>query len=304
MNRAPFFSVIIPTYNRATLLPKAIESVFAQTYTDWELIIIDDASTDNTKEVVEEYSDNRIRYYKNDVNLERSASRNRGIEASKGQYICFLDSDDVFLSQRLELLKSEIEKRQTQVFMVFTDLVYNNGILLSYSNEKMQSYKSIFDFLTDNIIGVPQVCIHRNILENIQFNPDIRIAEDLELWLRIAKAYNVTYFENQPTVMAYEHEERSVNLKKHNSGQQQLSALRYIFSKEHSGRHILKKFKKKRLSNTYFSIAKYYMYNKNTHYALINILKSISCLPFHRQTLHKFYILMHLGFRLIPKEYN
>ena len=86
------FSIIIPTYNRAAFLPKAIESVLAQTYTDWELIVVDDGSTDNTREVVAQYNDERIIYIYQE-NAERSAARNNGISQAKGDFICFMDSD-------------------------------------------------------------------------------------------------------------------------------------------------------------------------------------------------------------------
>ena len=96
----PFFSIILPTYNRAHMIGKAIESVLAQTYTNWELLIIDDGSTDNTKQVIETYTDNRIRYLYQQ-NAERSAARNNGIAHAQGQYICFIDSDDYYFANHL-----------------------------------------------------------------------------------------------------------------------------------------------------------------------------------------------------------
>ena len=101
MNK-PFFSIIIPTYNRANLISISIESVLKQTFTDFELIIVDDGSTDNTSEVVGNYTDNRIFYYKK-VNEERGAARNYGIKKSCGEYVNFLDSDDFFDANHLEV---------------------------------------------------------------------------------------------------------------------------------------------------------------------------------------------------------
>jgi glycosyltransferase involved in cell wall biosynthesis len=91
--KSPFFSIILPTYNRASFISKAIESVIDQLYNKWELIILDDGSTDNTKEIVLSFNDDRIRYIYQE-NKERSAARNNGIRNAKGEYICFLDSDD------------------------------------------------------------------------------------------------------------------------------------------------------------------------------------------------------------------
>src|SRR5688572_11938068 len=104
----PFFSVILPTYNRAHLISKAIESMLAQSYQSWELIIVDDGSTDNTKEVISGFSDARINYIYQ-KNSERSAARNNGIAHSRGRYICFLDSDDYFMTNHLENMHKAIE---------------------------------------------------------------------------------------------------------------------------------------------------------------------------------------------------
>lgn len=304
MSNTPFFSIILPTYNRATFLPQAIGSVRDQSYVGWELIVIDDASTDNTLEVVQSFNDSRIHYIKNEKNIERSASRNKGIERAKGQYVCFLDSDDVFLPERLHLLHAEIEKRSCPEALFFTDLVYNNGIVLSYSDEMIKAYKTVFDFLAAHIIGVPQVCIHRGIVKYFRFNPTYHIAEDLDLWLRIAKKHPLIYLERQKTVKASMHENRSVNERKYNSGKAQLLVLQDVFKPQHSGRFISRIIKKRRLGDTYFSMARHYMYKKKFFKALRNILCSLSLLPFHRQSLHKLYVIAHLVIGKIPKEYR
>ena len=96
-----FFTIIIPTYNRANFLPNTINSVIKQTYSNWELIIIDDGSTDHTKQVVASFQDERIKYIYQE-NAERSAARNNGIKNATGEWVCFLDSDDYYLPNHLE----------------------------------------------------------------------------------------------------------------------------------------------------------------------------------------------------------
>ncbi len=98
LRKTPLVSVCMVTYNRANFLPEAIESVLAQTFADWEMIIIDDASDDNTKEVVERYcaQDTRIHYYFNKIQLKISESRNRSLSYAKGKFVAILDSDDVW----------------------------------------------------------------------------------------------------------------------------------------------------------------------------------------------------------------
>ena len=104
-----FFSIIIPTYNRSGVLSIAIESIIVQRYEDWELIIVDDGSTDDTKKIVQEFleKDSRIKYIFQE-NQERSAARNNGIKHADGDWVCFLDSDDVYLTNHLETLRQNI----------------------------------------------------------------------------------------------------------------------------------------------------------------------------------------------------
>lgn len=95
-------SIIMPSYNTAAYIKRSIESVIAQTYTDWELIIVDDCSADNTDEVVSQFRDERIRYLKNEKNSGAALSRNRALREARGRWIAFLDSDDIWMPQKLE----------------------------------------------------------------------------------------------------------------------------------------------------------------------------------------------------------
>lgn len=96
-------SVIMPSYNTAEYISESIASVRKQTYTDWELIIVDDCSADNTDEIVKPFlSDKRIKYIKNETNSGAAVSRNRALREAKGKWIAFLDSDDLWLPVKLE----------------------------------------------------------------------------------------------------------------------------------------------------------------------------------------------------------
>jgi len=201
------FSIVIPTYNRAAFLPKAIESVLAQTFADWELIIVDDGSTDNTKEVVSQYNDSRITYIYQQ-NAERSVARNNGIAHAKGDYVCFLDSDNVMLSNRLQLLSETI----TQTASYFTDIEYRNeekGSSLIKTGRKYPFPMDV-DMLIQDIIATPRLCCATEILRKHQFNPALSIGEDMELLFRITAEYPLVYIPNQATVVEVEHEGRSV----------------------------------------------------------------------------------------------
>jgi len=123
-------SVIITTYNRAHILPRAIKSVLNQTYHDLECIIVDDASTDNTKEIVRSFEDDRIIYIKNDYNKHLSAARNTGFKASSGDYIAFLDDDDEWLPKKLEKQMRSLKKLDKSFGMVYCWMGY-------YDNERI-----------------------------------------------------------------------------------------------------------------------------------------------------------------------
>ena len=105
-------SIIMPSYNTAGYIAETIRSVLAQTYSNWELIIVDDCSTDNTDEVVVQFlSDSRIRYLKNEKNSGAAISRNWALREAKGKWIAFLDSDDLWVAEKLEKHQSQTGKR-------------------------------------------------------------------------------------------------------------------------------------------------------------------------------------------------
>lgn len=120
----PFFSVIVPSYNRSDFLPKAITSVLQQSFSSFELIIIDDGSTDSTYEVVNDFvlQDSRVRYIYQ-VNSERGAARNTGINSSCGKWISFLDSDDEYMIHHLQLLFEFVSEQTTNSLVVFKYLI-------------------------------------------------------------------------------------------------------------------------------------------------------------------------------------
>ena len=126
MENKLFFSVIIPSYNRANIIKNTIKSVQNQLFENWECLIIDDGSTDNTKEVIESISkeDKRVKYIYQ-LNAERSAARNLGIKNASGEYICFLDSDDFYLENHLIELKNKIDVSLNKKALFFSNYLYS-----------------------------------------------------------------------------------------------------------------------------------------------------------------------------------
>ena len=272
--KEPFFSIIIPTFNRADLLPKAISSVLSQTFDDWELIIVDDGSTDNTEAVVCKIEDPRIRYIYQS-NAERSAARNNGIEHAHGSYICFLDSDDYYTNERLELLHQEITKRNCPIAMFYTDILTDRSGKFEKLHFDYGKYENIYENILRNTIGNPQVSISRDILSEFKFDIRFHIGEDVELWLRVAQKYPLIYIENQYTFVVVEHEDRSVNVMRYNSGVEQLRLYRYIFDNNHSGKNLTSELKSFLVSRAFQSIAKYNIHQHNRIAAIVALIKAI-----------------------------
>ena len=203
----PFFSVIMPTYNRADFFSAAIDSVLSQSFNDWELIIIDDGSTDNTKDVVSTYDDPRVHYHYQD-NQERSVARNNGIKQAKGEWICFLDSDDTYLPHHLETLYTFIqEKNLKDAFLVTGHLIEENGERRKHL--KIDTNKNLLKEIWTKFIFPTSVCVSKSVLIKNLFNPEYNIWEDTHLWLRVAAKYPVFQLKDF-TAIQLVHEESSV----------------------------------------------------------------------------------------------
>jgi len=200
-------ALIIPTFNRGYCLSSTIQSVLQQTYFNWTLTIIDDGSTDNTKEVVESFNDPRITYVYQE-NAERSAARNKGIVHSKTNWICFLDSDDEYSSNHLSTLVEFIEKENPSPGLIATGLLIDNG-KARIKKDFLDLQANILDEIGRKFLIPSQVCVHSTILSNEKFDPRFRLWEDTHLWLRIAAQYPVYQIEKY-TVTQHVHNDGTV----------------------------------------------------------------------------------------------
>ena len=294
------FSIVIPTYNRSSFIGQTITDVINQTYTDWELIIIDDGSTDDTKEVVAQFINNPKIIYLYQENAERSEARNNGIKNAKGDFICFVDSDEKVHKDHLLKIKNGIESNNEKIG------VYNYDIGFEFKNSE-QNYirKGVFfknpidpSILLSKIIGTPQLCISREIMNEYLFDPEITVGEDMELLFRITTKFPIFYIEGEPTIFEIEHEHRSVN-NRSVSSEKQLFALNKMFAKGHPANVIPMRDKNKLLSEVYFNASIDYLKSKRIKglgYLLNSIQKNIKS----KKT--KFKIFLFLGFFTKSKE--
>ncbi len=190
----PLVSVVIPTYNHAHFLRRALQSVLDQTYTNWEVILIDNHSQDNTDEVVQSFNDSRITLLKIHNNGVIAASRNMGILAAEGEWIAFLDSDDLWYPKKLEIAingiqeDSSIDVCSTDEMLV--DEATGNRQLLKFGPYCSDFYKSLL--VTGNRLSPSASLVRRDFLNknNLLFreNKEFVTAEDYDLWMLLAQA--------------------------------------------------------------------------------------------------------------------
>ena len=183
----PFVSVIMPAFNAESYLYKSIESVQAQTFTDWELLIIDDCSTDSTVAAAQIYADGdiRIRVMRNEHNIGAAETRNMGLELARGTWFAFLDSDDIWYPEKLE--KQLLLAEQTGAGLIYTSycLAYDDtGARPKYI---VPSHVDYSQMLRENVIGCSTVLLKRDALGDRRFLPEI-YHEDYALWLKLLRS--------------------------------------------------------------------------------------------------------------------
>lgn len=191
---SPIVSIIIPTYNREELIGESIQSVLDQTFRDFELIVIDDGSTDGTNDIVRSFSDNRINYI-HQKNSGRSSARNRALKIACGSYITFLDSDDLYLPDKLQT-QVDFLNAHPEYGMVYTSAycIDEKGRLLNSLYEATVSgdiYKDIA-FYIPVTITLPTVMARREVFDKVGgFDEKMERFEDTDMWRRIAKEFPI-----------------------------------------------------------------------------------------------------------------
>ena len=189
----PNVSVIIPTFNRANLVGRSIKSVLDQTYCDFELIVVDDGSIDNTEEVVKAFSDPRIRYMKHEKNRGLSAARNTGIKAATGEYIAFQDSDDEWLPNRLERqLPAFQQDKEKRIGLVLCQMYFPEGNWTWAPKVQNITFEEIIHH--EAIIGPVTFLIRRDVAgPELYFDENLRAAEDWDFLIRISRICDIEY---------------------------------------------------------------------------------------------------------------
>jgi len=202
-SRFPLVSVIIPAYNADQFIAQAIQSVLNQTYRSYEIIVVDDGSTDQTKNILNGFKGQiRCRYQEN---LGPSAARNAGIKIAQGEYICFLDADDLWTPDKLEI-QVEFLKHHPNIAFVFSDhrdFILGEVMPRSFLDDKKETFgealvtdvpipDAFLKLIRENFISTPTVMLRRTCFEEIGlFDENLRSVEDRDLWLRTAARFKL-----------------------------------------------------------------------------------------------------------------
>ncbi len=271
----PKVSVIIPTYNREQFIVRAINSVLSQIYRDFEIIIVDDGSTDHTKNILDQFN-GKIKYIYQD-NQGVSAARNRGIQESSGQYIAFLDSDDYWVPEKLTLQVDVLEKNP------HIGIVYARMPILNEKGEKVglkparisgKNFKELMEVWGDlptSTVMTRKECFNKAGM----FDASLPPMEDIDMWIRISRFYDLYEIENK--VLAYYHrhsEQITADKVKVYTG------LIKIYTK------ILKNFDDapqllmiKRIAQNRYMLSRTYYDKKNYNEALMNLIEGLRLYP-------------------------
>jgi glycosyltransferase involved in cell wall biosynthesis len=287
-------SVVLPTYNSASTLRKSIDSVLIQTHKNLELIIVDNFSNDNTEKIISTYRDDRIKYFKFNNNGIIACSRNFGVKKSKHDIIAFIDSDDIWIDEKLE--KQLQIMNDKQIFFVSSEIIPIGESKRFYTpmqfNTKNYYSKYQFDDLVQyNMVTTSSVILTKKIFnENSGFSEseEFKFIEDWEFWIRISKNYCLLKMNEK--LVYY-----NIEFKK-NRNQLQIEINKLKILDLHQN-FIRKKIYKKSLSNIQFAIGKEYL-QKSVIKSLKYNLKSFYTFPISFKT---FKIIIAILLAIFPK---
>ena len=198
--KKPLVSVVIPTYNRGWILAEAIDSVLSQDFKDYELIVVDDGSTDNTKEILDLYSEDIIVIRQKNRGV--SSARNRGIDSASGTYIAFLDSDDLWLQEKISSQVEFFSSNPDALICQTEETWIRNGVRVNPKNRHRKISGMIFEAsLSLCLVSPSAVMVKRNLFEKVGvFDETLRACEDYDLWLRVSCRYPV-YLIDTPLII-------------------------------------------------------------------------------------------------------
>jgi len=279
----PKVSVIIPVYNGERFLSEAIESVINQTYPNWEIIAINDGSTDRSMEILKHYKSklSSLIHVINQENLGPSVARNSGIKKAKGEYIAFLDYDDLWLSEKLEKQVKFLESNN-EISLIYCDCYIidnNSNIEKDTYSEKTKFIKGkIFKkLLSNNFIPTSTVLLRKKVLDDVGlFNLEYKISQDYDLWLRISDKYLIDFLKQPLAKYRFHSESISKDVKLMTNEDFQI--LKYWLNKKPELKMELKDQIKSKIAHLYYQTVLYYYHNHKIKKAIKEFIKWFLCI--------------------------
>ncbi|MCW4005058.1 MAG: glycosyltransferase family 2 protein [Candidatus Bathyarchaeota archaeon] len=276
----PLISVVIPTYNRAHVLPRAINSVLSQSYPNFELIVVDDCSTDSTKAVIDSFDDERLRYIRHEKNQGAVCARNTGIKAAKGEYIAFQDSDDEWLPEKLRVQVSAFACVSLEVGVVYTSFwsICGGDQMVCYPclDEVKQTEGDVHcSMLRKNFVGTPTALVRKECFDVVGLFEDLPCLQEWALWLKLSQRYHFKYVK-EPLVNAYAQPD-SISRKTASL----ITARKYLLNKYYD--EISKT--PKLLSRHFFEIGTYLCLNGEINEGKNYFFKAVKAYPFDSKLL-------------------
>ena len=200
-------SIVVPTYNRASLLPRCIQSVLEQTYCDFELIIVDDGSTDNTASIVSQFNDPRILYLQQKENMGAQRARNIGIKAAQSELIAFQESDDEWFPENLEKKVDLMRRAPQNIGVIYSQFykIHKGGekVLWPPKNIRKLSGNLLEELSRGNFITDQAAVVRKTVFSDVGlFDESLPGMQEWDMWLRVAQKYDFLFIK-EPLLITY-----------------------------------------------------------------------------------------------------
>jgi glycosyltransferase involved in cell wall biosynthesis len=277
----PKISVIIPTYNRSILVKEAVESVLAQTFKDFEVVVVDDGSTDGTRSVIKAVDDAKVKYYYKE-NGGVSTARNLGLQKAKGHYVCFLDSDDLWPDNFLEVMLWKLAENPDY------DAAYSARTLLYPDGRKVESYYAKYcksgwitqDLFKKGFVLTSTICLRKKSLEAFFFDKSLRnSSEDSDAWMRLSTRIKFLFVPEIQVVIRVGH---NITPRPHFSSEicNRILSLERFYFKLGGDKFVKRKVALRKLSHSYRHVAKKYRLEQCKTAAIFLYKRAIRYWPF------------------------
>ncbi len=275
----PIVSVVIPTYNRKSIISRAINSVLNQTYKNYEIIIVDDGSTDDTIEYIKDHFNSKVKCI-SQKNKGASSARNRGISEAKGKYVAFLDSDDEWVESKLQGQVAFLEKNP-EIALLCGRTYRSDNIKKVNSSISQSIVGDLFPTLfMHSFVSTPTVIVKKEVLDEVGgFDTNYKSAEDFDLWLKITKNYKCAFL---PDLVAI------VNRGKDNLSTDKITLHLHaltILEIHYDENRIPRNKYNKAISDSYIALGRNYLKSGQISQAKKSFIKSFKIFPFRLRSI-------------------